>query len=75
MYYELSDYELQKMNEIKEITNTDYEIKGNFIPAENLFLALEDMLLEMDALKEKYEDFKQEVEDNYKPLTNEELYD
>lgn len=74
MYYKLDDNELERINRVCELTFTDYELLGNFIPVEMLMAAIEDLLIEVDRLEEKYKDFEQEVEDNYKPYTKEELY-
>jgi hypothetical protein len=74
MYYRLESDEFEKIKEAEKITCTDYEIIGNLIPAENLMTIVEDLLMEIDTLNEKYEDLEKEVEENYKPYTKEELY-
>ena len=64
------------------VTNTDYEVAKfynrieekyeSYINADNLVVALEDMLVEYDHMKEMYDDLKQDVEDNYRPIPPEE---
>lgn len=72
MYIEINEELLQK---VTNITNFTYKSKGDFIAYEDIISIIEDLITEYDVLQEKYEDFKQEVEDNFKPLTNKELYD
>lgn len=55
MYLELSDEIIKK---VENITNTDYEVKGNFIPAENIETMIEDLLTEIDGLQEKVDDLE-----------------
>lgn len=69
MYYKLDSDGLEKINEASKITFTDYELLGNFIPVENMMNVIEDLLLEVGRLEEKYKDFEKQVEDNYKPIS------
>ena len=62
MYTEL-DEELCK--DIENITNTDYEKRGELIEVESLKIMLEDMRCAYDALKEELEDEKKDKEENY----------
>ena len=71
MYIKL-DSDLYK--KIQEITYTDYNALGEFIPSESIEPMLEDLLLEVSRLEEKIEDIERDRDDNYKPYTNEELY-
>lgn len=71
MYLKLSEEMLKR---IQKITLTDYEAKLGYVPAESVTEIIVDLLLEIDRLEEKYKDFEQEVEDNYKPYTKEEMY-
>ena len=75
MYYKyLDDEHLEIIKKIQEITMHDYELKGNFIPQNSLWLMVEDLLCELDNKEEKLENYKQYVADNYKQLTDEEIY-
>ena len=65
MYYRLESDEFEKIKEAERITCTDYEIIGNLIPAENLMSVVEDLLVEIETLNERYEELEKEVEENY----------
>lgn len=62
MYLELSDEIIKK---IEKITNTDYEVKGNLIPAENVEAMIQDLLTEIDGLQEKLEDILENTKITY----------
>jgi len=72
MYLKIDEAALKK---IQEITMTDYEAEGSFLPADSINEIIEDLLLEIDRLQEKYEDLEKDLEENYKPVSNSELYD
>ncbi len=75
MYYKyLDDEHLEIIKKIQEITMHDYELKGNFIPQNSLWLMVEDLLCELDNKEEKLENYKQYVADNYRQLNDEEIY-
>lgn len=75
MYYKyLDDEHLEIIKKIQEITMHDYELKGNFIPQNSLWLMVEDLLCELDNKEEKLENYKQYVSDNFRQLTDEEIY-
>lgn len=52
-------------NKIKKITMNDYDATGDFIPSESIEPMLEDLILEIEHLEEKYEDLERDLEDNY----------
>lgn len=66
--YELSEYWKELINKISETTLTNYEIKGNDIEIDALLNVIEDLYMEYDHLQEEFEDFKKDVEDNYKHI-------
>ena len=70
-YLKLLDSEYKMLKEIEEITLTNYEV-GDFIKVENLIAIIEDLKNEYDRLDEEFNDYKQDVEDNYKPIRIEE---
>lgn len=74
MYYKLDNDELEKINRVSKMSLGDYELKDNLIPVEKMMAAIEDLLVEIDRLEEEKKDKEQEIEDNYKPYTKEELY-
>lgn len=71
IYYKLLDSEYKMLKEIEEITNTNYEV-GDFIKAENLIAIIEDLKIEYDRLDEEFNNYKQNIEDNYKQIKLEE---
>ena len=71
MYLELDD---KLKNKIENITNVDYEFKGNFLPSEKIISIFEDLICEIESLNEKFEDFKKDVEYNYKRISEDETY-
>lgn len=78
MYKDLVEINDKLIEKVMAVTNTDYEVAKfynkieekyeSYINADNLVVALEDMLVEYDHMKEMYEDLKQDVEDNYRPI-------
>lgn len=56
-------------NKIVAITTTDYEKYGEFVPSENIMPMIEDLIYEIEHLKEEQEDFERNVEDNYRQIT------
>lgn len=71
MYLELDKKTIDK---IEEMTCTDYERKGDYIPSENIENMIKDLLYEIDILSEKIEDMENDIRDNYRPISNEEMY-
>ena len=71
MYLELDKKIIDK---IEEITCTDYKRKGDYIHAENIDSMIYDLLCEIDRLNEKIEDMENDIRDNYRPISNEEMY-
>ena len=66
MYLKI-DEDLYK--KITKLTTTDYEKYGDFVPVENILPMIQDLVSEVDKLQEKYDDFEQQVKDNYKPIS------
>lgn len=82
MYKDLVEINDKLIEKVMAVTNTDYEVAKfynrieekyeSYINADNLIVALKDMLVEYDHMKEMYDDLKQDVEDNYRPIPPEE---
>lgn len=68
------DLKQDLIDKIEEITCTDYERKEDYIPAENIENMIKDLLYEIDRLNEKIEDMENDIRDNYRPISNEEMY-
>ena len=60
-----TEFKEDKYKQVKEITNTDYDMKNNLIEVDALKSIIEDLLVEYDSLKEKFDDYKNEVENDY----------
>ena len=53
------------IKKVEELTITDYEAKGNQVPAENIEGMIEDLLLEIEKLEEKYNDLEERIDTYY----------
>ena len=62
MYLEINEKLIEK---VKKITGFDYKSKAGLVTYEDIISMIEDLTCEYEALQEKYDDFKQDVEDNY----------
>ena len=62
-------------DEVSGLTMTDYDKKGDEVNAEALMQMVEDLLVEYHRSEETLQDVLSDMEDNYKPLTNKEMYD
>lgn len=60
---------------IEKITGIDYDFKGEYLPCESITSIFEDLISEIDRLEEKYNDLEKDIEDNYKRISDSELYD
>ena len=61
MYIKLDEKEKKYIEQASDRTITNYEIEGDFIPADALMNCIEDLLAEVDYLEEKVEDLKEEM--------------
>lgn len=66
MYYKLNNDEFEIIKKVEKITLSDYEQIDNFIPVESMMCAIENLLSELDEKEKEFDDFKQNVEDNYR---------
>ena len=73
MYYKLSDDEKEIVKKVQERTITEYDIQNDFINVEHIMYMVEDLLNEIDRLEEEKEEIIQERDDNYRPLSYEEM--
>ena len=71
MYYKLDEKDLKYIKIASNYTNTDYELEGDFIPVDSMMSCIEDLICHIDYLEENIEDLKKDLQDNYKPLSNE----
>lgn len=66
MYLKIDE---EKMKEIQEITQTDYELLGEFLPVDSVDNIIDDLLCEIHHLQEKIQDMEQNIEDNFRPIS------
>lgn len=72
-YYKLSTDEKNIIKRVTGKTITEYDIENDFISVEHLMYMVEDLLNEIDRLEEEKEEIIQDRNDNYKPLSYEEM--
>lgn len=73
MYYKLSDDEKEIIKKVQKRTITEYDIQNDFINVEHIMYMVEDLLNEIDRLEEELEEEIQDKNDNYRPLSYEEM--
>lgn len=61
MYIKLDEKEIEKIKKTSDITMSNYELEGDFIPIDSLISCIEDLLAEVDYLEERIEDLKEEM--------------
>ena len=54
------------MKKIEDITITNYEYENGSVPAENVEAMLEDLLLEIERLEEKYKELEDMTSEMYR---------
>ena len=59
---------------IREETLERMGIKKDILSIEDLLVVLEELYADKERIEEEYEDFKRQVEDNYKPISPYEMY-
>ena len=74
MYYPLNNEELKTLEKVSEITLTDYEVTGKFVPVSSLMTAIEDLLVELHKEEEKVADLENDI-NNYYELKEENYYE
>lgn len=60
------------INKVEEITCTNYDIDK--IEDDRIISMLEDLISEINRLNKELENIDSDIRDNYRPLTNKELY-
>ena len=70
----------ETFEKVRKITLTDYEIKwfnaeeiDGYIDPDGMLAMIEDLLCEIDSLKEQAEDRERDIADNYKRIDIEEM--
>ena len=73
-YHKLIEPELKTVKKVEEITFGDYRRDGKYVPVEELFSMIEDLLIELDRAEEKYKDLEEQLRENYRPISIAEQY-
>lgn len=60
MYQKLTSDECKMIERVSKETSTEYEIEGDFILTDSFICMIEDMLVEVEHLKEIIEDLEEE---------------
>ena len=68
MYIEVSDKELERFKEVSDITITDYDFKGNFVPVVTLMAMVEDLLIAIHERDDMIVQMEENVKENYKRI-------
>lgn len=74
MHYLMNEDELKMMQEVSDITRTDYEITGRVIPVDSLMSAIEELLVELHKKEDDVSELKNDIENNYE-LKKENYYE
>ena len=53
------------IKKVEEITITDYQSKGNQVPAENIEAMIEDLLYEIEKLEDRYKELDEYLQEEY----------
>lgn len=57
------------LNEIEEITNTNYNFNGDYSNVEKLISIIDDLLIEVRKAQEKLNELENDLNDNYRPVS------
>ena len=68
MCYMMDEQEIKMMQEVSDITLTDYKVHGRFVPVSELMIAIENLLTELHKKEEDLLDLQNDIENNYKPI-------
>lgn len=70
MKHQLDETDLKNLEKVREITRTDYKTdKNGYIEVEDLTCIIDELLGEIEHLKEEKEEIEQDRDDNYKPIS------
>lgn len=75
MYCKLTKDEIDVINRISDITITDYDLNGEYMPVDSWQTASYDLLNEVTRLQEQIQDIINDREANYRAITKAEQYD
>lgn len=61
----LKNREIATIRRVEAITDTDYELEGDYIEPESLLCAIEDLILQIDRLVDDISELENDIENNY----------
>lgn len=68
MKYKLDEIDLKNLKRVIKITDTDYKVdEDGCMEIEDLALIIDELLNEIDYLKDEYRSLESNLEENYKP--------
>lgn len=56
------------LEEIEEITNTNYNAEDVYLTTESMIMIIDDLLVELDKLQDKLSNLENDLNDNYRPI-------
>lgn len=59
MYQKLTSEECEKIKIIEKVTQTNYEMLGEFIPSNSLMCIIDDLFVELEKRSQKIEELKE----------------
>lgn len=68
-FQKLTSDEYEMIKKIERITLSDYELIGDFVPSESLMIIIEDLYVELEKERKKNADLRQDIKDNYRPIS------
>lgn len=68
-FQKLTSDEYEMIKKIERITLSDYKLIGDFVPSESLMIIIEDLYVELEKEREKNADLRQDIKDNYRPIS------
>lgn len=69
---ELENHDTLQIKKLKKYVQIE---ESDILSVEDLLDIIEELYYECERIEEEYADFKQQVEDNYRPIPNKELYE
>ena len=74
MYQELTSDDVKMMNEIENVTLTDYGRSGILFPSEKHLIVERDLLNEIYHLREELKNSERDKRENYRPIPLSKFY-
>lgn len=66
------EFDKNILEKVENITKTNYKSENGLVNSDNIETIIDDLLDEIDNLRNKIEDLEEDMRDNYKRVTQEE---